>query len=85
MDRIAHRIAAFVMGLGDLAHACAALAVLTGRTVLELPFAAHTLVRVGVGIAHRAGERGAVRGQRPAKSCIGQARGECHRRAARGA
>ena len=62
MDRIAHRIAAFVMGLGGLAHSCAALAVLTGGTILELPFAAHTFVRMGVGIAHRAGERGAARG-----------------------
>ena len=80
---IAHRIAAFVVGLSGLAHSCAALAVLTGRTVLELPFAAHALVGVGVGIAHRAGERGPARGQRPAESGIGQAGGECHRRAAR--
>ena len=40
MDRIAHRVAAFVMGLGGLAHACAALAVLTGGTSLNPAFAA---------------------------------------------
>ena len=82
---MAHRIAAFVMGLSGLAHSCAALAVLTGRTILELPFAAHALVRVGVGIAHRAGERGAARGQRPAERCIRQAGGQRYRRAARSA
>ena len=84
MDRIAHRVAAFVMGLGYLAHSCAAFAVLTGGTILELAFAAHTFVGVGVGIAHRAGERGAARGQRPAEGGIRQAGGERHRRAARG-
>ena len=78
MDRIAHRIAAFVMGLGDLAHTCAALAVLIGGTILELPFSAHAFVGVGVGIAHRSGERGAARGQRPPESGIGQAGRECH-------
>ena len=78
MDRIAHRVAAFVMGLGYLAHSCAALTVLIGGTILDLPFSAHAFVGVGVGIAHRSGERGAARRQRPAESGIGQAGGECH-------
>ena len=37
MNRITYRVAAFVMGLGDLAHSCPALAVLTGGTAYRVP------------------------------------------------
>ena len=62
MDGIAHRVAAFVMGLGYLANLGPPLAVPARDAGLDPTFAAHAFVRVGVGIAHRAGERGAARG-----------------------
>ena len=82
VGRIAHRIAATVMEPGHLAHFGPAFAVLARGAGLNPAFACDALARVRLGIWHRAGERGAARGQRPAQGGIRQASRECHRRAA---